>query len=166
MRRDGAFRCCHPGESYKDSIDGENGIGIPGDDDIHRRFEFFICSSDSGFAIGLFEVLPGQGSKHGVNVGVILHGLLEEIQDGHGDGWVETEHYIPESLVINVEPEVNLGLVFGGFGRILSGLGLPFLNTNSLGLVVGSREFVLNNLPLALRKEVVHHHGPPSLPVH
>jgi len=79
---------------------------------------------------------------------------------------VKTEHDVPESLVVDIEPEVNLRLVFGGFGRILSGLGFSFFDTNSLGFVVGSGELVLNNLPLSLGEEVVHHHRSPNLPVH
>jgi len=94
MRRDGAFGCCHPGKANEDGVDGKSGIGVPGDDDIHRNFKFFICCSDPGFAIGSFKELPGQGSEHSVDVSVLLHGLLEKIQNSCGDGWVETEHDI------------------------------------------------------------------------
>jgi len=58
MRRDGGFGCCHPGKTYEDGVDGESGIGVPGDDDIHRHFEFLIRCGDPRFAIGALEELP------------------------------------------------------------------------------------------------------------
>jgi len=166
MRRDGAFGCCHSGESYEDGIDSKSGIGVSGDDDIHRRFEFFICGSDPRFAVGLLEVLPGQGSEHGVNIGVLFDGFLEEVQNCCSDSWVKVEHDVSESFVVDVEPGVDLGLVFGGFGCIFSGLGFSFFDNNAFDLVVGGRKFVLNNFPLALGEQVVHHHWLPGLPVH
>jgi len=77
MRGDGAFGCCHPCKSDEDGVDSEGRVGVPRDDDTHRRLEFFIGSGDSGFAVSGVEVLPGYGSKHGSNVGVFLNGLLE-----------------------------------------------------------------------------------------
>ena len=79
MRGDGAFGCCHPGKADKDSVNGEGRISVPGDDDIHRHFEFFVRGGDPGFAIGGLEVLPSYGSEHGGDVGVLLNSLLEEI---------------------------------------------------------------------------------------
>jgi len=166
MRRDSAFGCCHPGESYKDSIYGESGIGVSGNDDIHCCLEFLICGGDPRFAVGLLEVFPSQGSEHHVDVGIVLHGLLEEVQDGRGDGRVETKHDFPKGLVINIEPGVDFGLVFGGLRCILGGLGFSLFDTNGYGFVVRGRKLVLDDLPLALGEEIVHHHRPPGLPVH
>jgi len=166
VRRDGAFGCRHSGESYEDGINSKSGVVVSGDDDIHRSFEFFICGGDPGFAVGLLEVLPGQGSEHGVNISVLFDGFLEEVQNGCSDGWMKTEHDVSESLVVDVEPSFNLRLVLGGFGCVVSGLGLSFFGDHGFGLVVGGREFVLNNFLLALGKEVVHHHQSPGLPVH
>jgi len=166
MRRDGAFGCCHSGESYEDGIDSKSGVIVSGDDDIHHSFEFFVCGGDPGFAVSFLEVLPGQGSEHGVNIGVLFDSLLEEVQDGCSDSWMEMEHDVSESLVVYVEPGLDLRLVLGGFGRVVSGLGFSFFGYNGFGLVVGGRKFVLNDFPLALGKEVVHHHRSPGLPVH
>ena len=113
MRRDGAFGCCHPGESYEDSIDGKSGIGVSRDDDVHCPFEFFVCGCDPGFAISLFKVFPGQRSEHSVNVGVLFNSLLEEVQNGCSDGWMKTEHDVSKSLVIDVEPGLDFRLVLG-----------------------------------------------------
>ena len=104
VRGDGAFGCCHPGETNKDGVDCESRVGVSGDDDVHRRLEFFVCSGDSGFAVGGLEILPGYGSEHGGDVGVLLDGLLEEVQYSRGDGWVKVEHDVPQSLVIDIEP--------------------------------------------------------------
>jgi len=79
MRRDGTFGCCHPGEADEDGVNGESGIGVSRDDDIHRHLEFFVCHGDPGFAIGSLEIFPGYGSEHGGDVGVLFDGLLEKI---------------------------------------------------------------------------------------
>jgi len=92
VRRDGAFGCCHSGESNEDSIDSESRVGVSGDDYIHCRLKFFVGGGDSGFAIGGLKEIPSLGGEHGVYIGVLLHGLLEEVQDGCGDGGMETEH--------------------------------------------------------------------------
>ena len=76
------------------------------------------------------------------------------------------EHDVPKGLIVNVEPDVDFGLVFGGFRHILGGFGFPFLDTNGFGFVVGGRKLVLDNLLLALGEKVVHHHRSPGLPVH
>jgi len=92
MRGDGAFGCCHSHKSNEDGINRESGIGVPGDDDAHCRLKFFIAGGDSGFAVGGVEVLPGYGGIHGVHVGVLFDGFLKKVQDGGGDGRMETEH--------------------------------------------------------------------------
>ena len=79
MRRDGALRCCHSRKADEDSIDGESGISVPGDDNAHRRFELLIGSCDSGFSVGGVEVLPSHGSEHGVDIIVLLDGFLEKV---------------------------------------------------------------------------------------
>jgi len=79
VRGDGAFGCCHPGETDKDGVDCESRISVSGDDNVHRHLEFFTCGSYSGFAVSGFEVLPSYGSKHGGNIGVFLDSFLEEV---------------------------------------------------------------------------------------
>jgi len=79
MRGDGAFGCCHSGETNKDGVDCESRIGISRDDNVHCHLEFFVCGGDSGFTVGGFEVLPSYGSEHGGNIGVFLDSLLEEV---------------------------------------------------------------------------------------
>jgi len=171
MRRDGAFGCCHSCEPNENGIDCKGRIGVSGDDDIHCRLEFFIRGGDPGFAIGDFEELPGLGGENGVDVVVFLHGFLEKVQDGSGDSWVETKHDVSQGLVIDIEPDVDIGLVFGGFANVFGRLSFgssSFALTNRSGddLIFWTRELVCNGLPLALRKEVVHHHWFPGLPVH
>ena len=170
VRGDGAFGCCHPGETDKNGVDGECGIGVPGDDNVHRYLELFVCGGYSGFTIGGLEILPGYGSEHRGDIGILLNSLLEEIQDGCGDGWMEAKHNVPQSLVVNVEPRVNFRLVLGGLGNIRNCLGFGTirvqLGDGGCGFVVGSGELICDDLPLALREKVVHHHRPPGLPVH
>jgi len=170
MRRDGAFRCCHSCKSDEDGIDRKGRIGVPGDDDLHRRFEFFVGGSDSGFAVGGLKVLPGYGGKHCVYVGVLRNSLLEEIQNSRGECWMEAEHDVSKGPVVGIEPGVNLRLVPGGLGGIWDCFGVgSFCVLHGDGgseLVFGSGELVCDNLPLALGEEVVHHQGPPCLPVH
>ena len=103
MRRDGAFRCCHPGEPYENGVDGKSGVGVSRNDDVHRRFELFIGGSDSGFAVSGLEELPGLGGVHGVYVVIFLHGFLEEVQDGCGDGGMKTEHDVAQGFIVNVK---------------------------------------------------------------
>ena len=62
VRGDGAFGCCHSSETDKDGVDGEGRVGVPGDDDIHCHFEFFVRGGDPGFTIGGFKVFPSYGS--------------------------------------------------------------------------------------------------------
>jgi len=92
MRRDGAFRCCHPCESDEDGVDRESRVSVSGNNNTHRRLEFFVGGGNSGFAIGGVEVFPGYGGIHGVHVGVLFDGFLKKVQDGGGDGRMETEH--------------------------------------------------------------------------
>ena len=95
MRRDGAFRCCHPCESDEDGIDRKGRVGVPGDDDVHRRFELLISGGDPGLAVGGLKVLRCYGSEHRVDVGVLLDGFLEEIQNSGGERWVKVKHDVP-----------------------------------------------------------------------
>jgi len=146
MRRDGTFRCCHSCKSNEDGIDRKGRVGVSGDDDVHCRLEFFIGGGDSGFTVSGFEILPSYGSEHGSNVGVLLDGLLEKVQNGCGDGWVETEHDVSQSSVIDVKPGVNLRLVLGGLGGIRNcfrvGSLCVRLGNGGCGLVIRSREFI------------------------
>jgi len=77
--RNGAFGCCHPGEANEDGVDGESGVSVPRDYNVHCHLELFICCGDSGFAVGRFEGLPSYGGEHSVNVCVLFNGLLEKI---------------------------------------------------------------------------------------
>ena len=83
---------------------------------------------------------------------------------------VPSEHDVLQSPIIGIKPGVNLGLVLRGFGGICDCFGVSSFRIcfgdGGCGLVIGSGELVQNNLPLTLGKEVVHHHGSPSLPVH
>jgi len=79
MRRDGAFRCCHSCKSDEDGIDRKGRVGVPGDDDIHRRFEFLVGGGDPGFAVSGLEVLPCYGSEHRVDVGIFRDGFFKEV---------------------------------------------------------------------------------------
>jgi len=155
MRRDGAFGCCHSGESNEDGIDSEGWISVSRDDNIHRRLEFFVGGGDSGFAVGDLEELPGLGGEHGVDIVVFLHGFLEKVQDGCGDGGMETEHDVPQGFVVNIEPVVDISLVLGRFADILGRLDFGSTSitlSNCFGddLVFWGRELVCNGLPLAL----------------
>jgi len=155
MRRDGAFGCCHSGESNEDGVDSEGGVGVSRNDDIHRRLELFIGGNDSGFAVSGLKELPGLGGEHGVYVVIFLHGFLEEVQDGCGDGGMETKHDIPQGFVINIEPAIDISLIFRGFADVLCrlGFGSTFItlpNCLGDGLVLGGRELVCNGFPLTL----------------
>ena len=157
MRGDGAFRCCHSGEPNEDGIDCKGRVGVSGDDDIHCRLEFFVGGGDSGFAISGLKEIPSLGGEHGVYVGVLLHGLLEEVQDGCGDGGMETEHDVPQGFVVNVEPVIDISLVFRRFADVFCCLGfgstsIALPNCLSDDFVFRGREFVCNSLPLALRE--------------
>jgi len=59
MRRDGAFGCCHSGKSDEDGVDSKSGVGVSGDDNVHRCLEFFVSGGDPGFAVGFLKILPG-----------------------------------------------------------------------------------------------------------
>jgi len=170
MRGDGAFGCCHPSKADKDSVNGEGRISVPGDYDVHRHLEFFVSGGDPGFAVGGFEELPGYGSEHGVDVGVILNGFFEEVQNSCGERWVEAKHYVPQGFIVGVEPGVNLGLVLGGSGGICNrfGLGSSFVGFgySGYGFVIRGRKLVCDDLPLALGEKVVHHQWLPGLPIH
>jgi len=95
MRRDGAFGCCHSCESNENGVDRNGRVGVSWDDNVLCCLEFLIGGSDSGFTVGGFKVLPGYGSEHCVNVGVLLNSFLEEVQDSCGECWVEVKHDIP-----------------------------------------------------------------------
>ena len=171
MRRDGAFRCCHSGESDEDGVNCKSGVSVSRDDDVHCRLKFLIGGGNSGFAVGSLEELPGLGGEHGVDIVVFLHRFLEKVQDGSGDGWVETKHDVSQGLVVDIEPVVDISLVFGGFANVFGRFSFgssSFALTNRSGddLIFWSRELVCNGLPLALREQVVHHHWLPGLPVH
>ena len=77
--RNGAFGCSHPGKADEDGVNGESGVSVPRDYDVHCHLKFFIGGSDSRFAVGRFEGLPCYGSEHGVDVCVLLNGFLEEV---------------------------------------------------------------------------------------
>ena len=79
MGRNGAFGCCHPGEADENSIDGESGVSVPRDYDVHCHLELFIRRGDSRFAVGRLEGFPGYRGEHGVDVRVLFNGLFEEI---------------------------------------------------------------------------------------
>jgi len=79
MRGDGAFGCCHSCETNEDGVDRKGRVGVPRDDNVHCCLEFLIGGSDSGFSVGGLEVLPGYGSEHSVDVGVLLDSFFEEI---------------------------------------------------------------------------------------
>jgi len=170
MRGDGAFGCCHSRKSNEDGVDCMGRIGVPGDDDIHRCFEFLIGGGDSGFAVGGLEVLPCYGSEHCGNVGVFLDGLFKEVQNGRSECWMKAEHDVPQGPVIGVEPGGNLGLVYGGLRGIRNHFGVGSfricLGNGDCGLVLGSGKLVCDDSPLTLGEEIVHHQWPPGLPVH
>jgi len=77
--RNGAFGCCHPGKADENGVNGESGVSVPRNYDVHCHLEFFISGSDSRFAVGRLEGFPGYGGEHGVDVCVLLDGFLKEV---------------------------------------------------------------------------------------
>jgi len=169
MRRDGAFGCCHSCKPNEDGVDCKGRVGVPGNDDVHCHLKFFIGGGDSGFTVGSFEVLPGYGSEHRVDLGVLLDGFFEEVQNSCGECWMEAKHDVPQSPIIGIEPRVNFRLVLGGFGGIWGCFGMSSFHIGfgdcGYGLVVRSGELVCDDLPLTLGEKIVHHQRPPGLPV-
>jgi len=83
---------------------------------------------------------------------------------------VKVKHDIPQGLVVNVKPRIDVGLIPGGLGGVSDcfGVGTVCVRLGDSGchFIIGSGELVRDDFPLTLGKEVIHHHWPPGLPVH